>query len=331
MPISTSSSTPSTAAAGGSAPTVSIGIPVRNGGRFIADAIEAALAQSVTDIEVVISDNGSSDDTERICRAFAARDPRVRYDRSEDNLGAARNFDRVLQLSRGEYFAWLPADDLIAPAFVERTLALLERTPGAVGACTLGAFVDGRGRHLHHSAEFLPAGGWPADPRMRVSTFLDWAYRDGRAAMVTVLGLWHAETLRSVRPLGSYYGSDWVLCAELATRGSIELVSEPLATYRRHEESSSSTAGALASRVQQRHFNPHSQGALATWWNRRQRHAELVVTIARSPLPMTTRARLLIDLARHSLVVGAWRARRVTARLGPRRHSTPVEDASELL
>jgi len=108
-------------------------------------------------------------------------------------------------------------------------------------------------------------------------------------------------------------------------------VSEPLATYRRHEESSSSTAGALTSRAQQRHFNPHSQGALATWWNRRQRHAELVITIARSPLPLPTRARLLIDLARHSLVVGAWRARRVTARLGPRRHSRLVEDASELL
>jgi glycosyltransferase involved in cell wall biosynthesis len=331
VPISANSSAPSTAAAGGSAPAVSIGIPVRDGGRFIADAIEAALAQSVTDLEVVISDNGSSDDTERICRAFAARDARVRYDRSEGNIGAARNFDRVLQLARGRYFAWLPADDLMAPAFVERTVALLERTPGAVGACTLGAFVDGGGRHLHHFAEFLPAGGWPADPRMRVATFLDWAYRDGRTAMIAVLGLWHAETLRSVRPLGSYYGSDWVLCAELATRGSIELVSEPLATYRRHEGSSSSTARALTSRVQQRFFNPHSQGALATWWNRRQRHAELVVAIARSPLPLPTRTRLIVGLARHSLVVGAWRARRIAARLSPRRHPRPIEDASELL
>lgn len=314
------------------APSVSIGIPVRDGGCFITDAIEAALAQSVTDMELVISDNGSTDETERICRAFAARDARVRYHRSESNIGAARNFDRVLRLARGEYFAWLPADDLIAPAFVERTRTALEHTADAVGACTLGSFVDGDGRHLNDSAEFVPAGGWPREPHARVATFLDWAYRDGRAAMVTVLGLWRTEELRAVRPLGSYYGSDWVLCAELAARGPIELVAEPLATYRRHEGSSSSTAAALTPRGQQRHFNPQSRGKLATWWNRRARHAELVVAIARSPLPMVTRTRLLATLARHHLAVGASRVRRMAALLIPRRQARRAAgDASELL
>ncbi len=313
------------------APSVSIGIPVHNGSRFLADAIEAALAQSVTDLEVVISDNGSTDDTERIGRAFAARDARVRYHRSESNAGAARNFERVLQLARGEHFAWLPADDLMAPAFVERTRGVLERTPGAVGACTLGSFVDEDGRHLHHSAEFVPAAGWPADPRARVATFLDWTYRDGRAAMVTLLGLWRTEALRAVRPLGSYYGSDWVLCAELAARGSIELVAEPLATYRRHEGSASSSAGALAAALQQRHFNPQSPRALATWWNRRQRHAQLAVAIARSPLPAPTRAHIVAGLARHQLGLAACRARRTAALLVPRRHTRPaVEEAREL-
>ncbi len=207
---------------------------------------------------------------------------------------------------------------------------MLQQTPGAVGAQTLGDFVDADGSHLDHSANFVPADGWATDPRTRVAEMMEWCYRDGRTAMVTLLGLWRTETLRAVRPLGSYYGSDWVLCVELAARGSIEVVREPLATYRRHEASSSSTAAALASEVQQRHFNPESPGRLPTWWNRRQRHAELAVAIAISPLPVAARARLLVRLLRHHAVVGAWGARRRAMALLPRRPRS-AEDAHALL
>src|SRR3954470_1068595 len=93
-------------------PRVSIGLPVYNGQRFLAPAVSSLLAQTFADFELVICDNASTDDTEAICRRFAERDPRVRYHRNEQNVGAAPNFNRALALSTGQYFKWAAHDDL---------------------------------------------------------------------------------------------------------------------------------------------------------------------------------------------------------------------------
>ena len=68
-------------------PRVSIGLPVHNGENHLADALESLLAQSYENLELVVSDNGSTDRTEEICRTYAAADPRIRYFRNEQNLG----------------------------------------------------------------------------------------------------------------------------------------------------------------------------------------------------------------------------------------------------
>jgi cellulose synthase/poly-beta-1,6-N-acetylglucosamine synthase-like glycosyltransferase len=83
-------------------PHVSVGLPVFNGERYLRQAIESI--QSQTDLELIISDNASTDATEGICREYATRDPRVRYYRSDQNRGAAWNHNRVVELARGEYF-----------------------------------------------------------------------------------------------------------------------------------------------------------------------------------------------------------------------------------
>ena len=72
-------------------PVVSVGLPVYNGESFLEQTIESVLGQTFTDLELIISDNASTDDTEKICRRFAERDSRIRYYRNPDNLGAARN------------------------------------------------------------------------------------------------------------------------------------------------------------------------------------------------------------------------------------------------
>jgi glycosyltransferase involved in cell wall biosynthesis len=72
-------------------PLVSIGLPVYNGERFLGAALESIVSQSWADLEVVVSDNASTDRTPEICSAFASRDPRVHYRRNPHNLGAAPN------------------------------------------------------------------------------------------------------------------------------------------------------------------------------------------------------------------------------------------------
>jgi glycosyltransferase involved in cell wall biosynthesis len=75
------------------APRVSIGMPVYNGEPYLTRALDALLAQSFTDFELIISDNASTDATETICREYAARDRRIRYYRCNENHGAAWNFN----------------------------------------------------------------------------------------------------------------------------------------------------------------------------------------------------------------------------------------------
>ena len=78
-------------------PKVSIGLPVYNGGEFIRAAIESILAQTFPDFELNISDNASTDETEAICRDYAAQDQRIRYVRQSTNLGAGANFKFVFE------------------------------------------------------------------------------------------------------------------------------------------------------------------------------------------------------------------------------------------
>ena len=72
-------------------PRVSIGVPVYNGDRFLAETLDAILAQTFADFEVVIVDNASTDRTAEIGQAYAARDPRISYQRNPANIGAMRN------------------------------------------------------------------------------------------------------------------------------------------------------------------------------------------------------------------------------------------------
>jgi glycosyltransferase involved in cell wall biosynthesis len=100
---------------------VSIGLPVRNGGQFIARAIESLLAQDYPNFDLLVSDNGSTDDTYDVCRRYEG-DPRFRVYRHPENIGAPGNFRYLLAEARGDYFMWAAADDQWEPAFISALL-----------------------------------------------------------------------------------------------------------------------------------------------------------------------------------------------------------------
>ena len=127
-------------------PKVAIGLPVYNGERYLEAALDAIQAQTFTDYEVVICDNASTDRTEAICRAYEARDQRIRYYRNPANIGAAPNFNRTFELADGEYFKWFAADDLITPDYLEQCVAALDRNPDAVLCYTRVLVIDDDGK-----------------------------------------------------------------------------------------------------------------------------------------------------------------------------------------
>ncbi|MGH9537954.1 MAG: glycosyltransferase family 2 protein, partial [Terriglobales bacterium] len=85
-------------------PRVSVGVPVRNGERFLVETLDSLLGQTYTGFELIISDNASTDNTEAICREYAARDPRVRYYRSPQDVGLANNYNSLFARAEGDYF-----------------------------------------------------------------------------------------------------------------------------------------------------------------------------------------------------------------------------------
>jgi len=120
-------------------------MPVFNGEPYVHLAISSVLEQSFGDFELVICDNASTDNTEAICRTAATDDGRIRYIRNRRNVGAAQNYNLCFEHSRGEFFRWMNADDLIAPSLHQRCLDALEANPEAVLAYGKTSLIDSNG------------------------------------------------------------------------------------------------------------------------------------------------------------------------------------------
>lgn len=127
-------------------PLVSIGVPVFNGDRFLGDALHSILSQDYENIEVLISDNASTDGTAAICRRVADRDTRVRYQRNEFNIGPLANYCRVVDRSRGTYFLWAADDDQRSLQYVSSLVAELEANEHAVLATGTTIYCDPDGQ-----------------------------------------------------------------------------------------------------------------------------------------------------------------------------------------
>jgi len=116
---------------------VTIGIPTFNRAGYVVRAIESVLAQTYSDIRVVVSDNASTDDTQS--KVSAIRDPRLLYVRQETNIGMVGNFNACLFRAEGEFFLLLSDDDFLDPdAIASLVKPFLEGMPGAV-ATDIGA------------------------------------------------------------------------------------------------------------------------------------------------------------------------------------------------
>ncbi len=107
-------------------PKVTVLTPVYNREQYIATAIESVLAQSFTDFELLLIDDGSTDGSAEILRSYTT-DPRVRVVRNEQNLGIPQTRNRGIDLARGEYVAMLDSDDWAYPCRLETQVAFLDR------------------------------------------------------------------------------------------------------------------------------------------------------------------------------------------------------------
>ncbi len=210
-------------------PHVSVGMPVYNGENYVEQALDSILTQTYLDFELIISDNASTDGTQRICQAYAAQHRRIRYYRNQQNVGAARNYNRVFELSTGEYFKWAAHDDVLAPDFLSKCVQVLDETPEVVLSYPRAKIIDEEGTVVSTYDVVLRTDS--PKPAVRFHDLI-WV----RHWCLQVFGLIRSSVLRMTPLHGDYASSDRVLLLRLALLGRFHEIPEYLFLSRSHAQ-----------------------------------------------------------------------------------------------
>ncbi|MBI1920674.1 MAG: glycosyltransferase [Geobacter sp.] len=208
-------------------PRVTVLMPVYNGERFLREAIDSILAQSFTDFELLIINDGSTDGSAGIIESYG--DPRIRLVHNERNLGLVATLNRGIDLARGEYLARMDADDVSLPERLERQVTYLDAHPG-VGVCAVRVALIG--------SEGEARGEWDMD---RQTT----SWQEIRACLPKSNCIAHPGVMARKDLLARYryraeqlHAEDYDLWLRLCADGhKIGKIAEPLLRYRVHDES----------------------------------------------------------------------------------------------
>ena len=199
-----------------SKPKVSVGIPTFNRGVNLIRTVESVLRQDYPYIEVIISDNASTDNTNTLCREISLNDSRIKYIRQLRNQGPTANFREVLARSSGDYFMWLGDDDWIDRSYVRLCLnELLEHEDYSL-VCGLSRYhQDG---HDDFAGEMMNLKG--NSPILRVIRYYITIRRNG-----TFYGLMRRGQVSQLA-LRNLMGGDWLFIAAVAFMGKIKTLRE---------------------------------------------------------------------------------------------------------
>lgn len=218
---------------------VSVVIPCFNYGRFLADAVGSALQQAGVEVEIVIVDDRSTDDSRDVARGLCEGRPNVRLIENEVNSGHVRSFNTGFAASTGDYVVKLDADDLLAPGSLARAAALFEAYPDV-------GLVYG---HPRHFSSPVPPAGRQSAVRWDVWRGRDWLEercRLGVSAITNPEMVLRASLLRRYGPMNPAvtYAPDMEISLRIATVSDIGyLRGADQALHREHATSMSETDG----------------------------------------------------------------------------------------
>lgn len=207
-------------------PLVSVGLPTLNGERWLEETLESLLAQTHTNLEVVVCDNASEDGTGRIAGAMAERDKRIRHVRNRHTVPQYLNFNQSFRLSSGEYFMWAGDHDRWDETFVERLLQVLEAHPETALAYSTNDLIDQDGAFVElYDKELSTEDLAPAERFRTIFRRMTWCYM--------VFGLYRADHLRRVGLIPRVISGDRVLLCNLGFHGEIRQLPDCLLHLRR--------------------------------------------------------------------------------------------------
>ncbi|UDY23112.1 glycosyltransferase family 2 protein [Nocardioides sp. Kera G14] len=202
-------------------PRLTVGLITYNGAAHIRRAVDSILAQTFTDLELLIFDNASTDGTSEICEEYASADPRVRHVRHPETIPQSANFRGVLLAAETELFMWATDDDVRGPSFAADCIEALDAHPDAALACTEAEFLSPDGSRERARGTFTITGT-PTD-RVR-------AYFLNPRDSCRLFGVYRTERLKRAYPADvNVFGYDWLVVGLAMLEGdSIEVPSVEL-------------------------------------------------------------------------------------------------------
>lgn len=203
-------------------PLVSVVIPTYNYARYLPQSIESALGQTHRGVEVIVVDDGSVDGTRDVVGRYGDR---VIY-RYQENIGLPRSRNQGARIARGEYFAFLDADDVWLPDKLEKQLPLLEKNPEVGMVCGMMDRIDIDGKPIPGLKPHLPPGETLAE-MLQVGTALPSTFLVRRSVFDRIGGF--SESLSYMEDL--YFGF------QVAMLSKVIVMPDILAHYRVHGDS----------------------------------------------------------------------------------------------
>ena len=202
-------------------PLVTIGMPVRNGGALFRQALESVVAQDYANLEILISDNASTDETPEIIREFQARDPRIVCVRQTEMLGIFDNFVFVLKHARGDFFMWAAHDDTRSANFVPTLLRAFTDASVVLAFGDLDIRPGLTGTPFRKDYDFETHRNGPFS-RMRKQAFMQCFH---------CYGLWRTSVLKSIDWAFAPWWTDLPLMVSAAGKGEFRHAAGATFTY----------------------------------------------------------------------------------------------------
>jgi hypothetical protein len=222
-------------------PKVTIAIPTYNRSELLKTSIKSILVQDYPNFQILVLDNASTDDTVEVVHSFI--DSRIRYVRSEINLGAFRNWNRAIELNNNPYLSILSDDDVLLPGFIRESVLALDNVPHAAFSAAQTQFIDIHGAPLQVTGMELSD---PLPPGLINGLEFIHQIVDGRKWILrTSAVMFRASALAVVGAFDiphSKYMNDLNLYLRLAQKFDVIFIPQELAQVRFHHQQDSQTS-----------------------------------------------------------------------------------------
>lgn len=208
-------------------PEISVIIPIYNEEKYLPQCLDSVLNQTLTDIEVICIDDGSTDNSGKILQQYAAKDNRIKYV-TQENIGLSTTRNTALQMATANYISFIDSDDFVHPRFLETLYRTLQETGCDVSGCN---FVK-----VYHNEKIPPYK--PIKPKIYTAALPALLNHRNFIHFNVWNKLYKREVLDNMRFVDGIYYEDWVFNTCLFSQiKSFAFINSPLYAYRISENS----------------------------------------------------------------------------------------------